>query len=134
MARTNQNPVAGQNEKTDSQSQSTNPQNAKPENAGSVNQEGADSERTNATPAVEANSTGSGDAEKQTASENGKDPKIQGNANIEKEFVVKNPAKANKKLCAITGIVEFDGKGEATVKYADADYFSKIEGYSVKEK
>ncbi len=34
MARTNQNPVAGQNEKTDSQSQSTNPQNAKPENAG----------------------------------------------------------------------------------------------------
>lgn len=129
MARTNQSPVAGQNEKTESQSQNANPQNA-----GNANQEVSDSERTNTTPVVEVNSTGSGDAGKQQPSENGGGSKIQDNASIEKKFVVNNPAKANKKLCVITGIIEFDKDGNATVGYADADYFSKIEGYSVKEK
>lgn len=129
MARTNQSPIAGQNEKTESQSQNSNPQNV-----GDSNQEVSDSERTNTTPVVETNSTGSENAGKQRSSKNSGGSKNRDNANIEKEFVVNNPAKANKKLCAITGIIEFDKDGNATVGYADADYFSKIEGYSVKEK
>lgn len=130
MARANQNPVAaGQNEKTESQSQNANPQNT-----GNANQEGADADSASTTPAVEDNSTGSGDAGKQQSSKNSGGSTIQGGTNIEKKFVVNNHAKSNKKLCAITGIIEFDKDGNATVGYADADYLSKIEGYSVKEK
>lgn len=88
MARANQNPVAaGQNEKTESQSQNANPQNT-----GNANQEGADADSASTTPAVEDNSTGSGDAGKQQSSKNGGGSKIHGDANIEKKFVVNNPA------------------------------------------
>ena len=87
MARANQNTVtAGQNEKTESQSQNANPQNA-----GDANQEGADADSASTTPAVEDNSTGNGDAGKQQASKNGGDSKIHGDANIEKKICGQQP-------------------------------------------
>jgi hypothetical protein len=55
--------------------------------------------------------------------------------NFDKEFTVVNPANKNIKVFGMNGdIIEFNEKGEATVKLADAEHLSKIPGYTVKEK
>jgi hypothetical protein len=58
-----------------------------------------------------------------------------GTVNFDKEFTVINPNNKNLKICGMNGdIIEFDEKGEAKVKLADAEHLSKISGYTVKEK
>lgn len=126
MARTNQNPNPNPKTEQSATSESNAPVQAGGENGGNQNPQDVG---TN--PSVPTDG-GQG----ATPESNGGDSSgIVPTPELEKEFTIVNPEKANRKLRAVSGkVIEFDGKGNATVSRADAEYLLKIEGYSVKEK
>lgn len=126
MARTNQN--QNPNPKTE--------QGATPESKATV-QAGGENGSSQNPQDVGANPPAPTDGGQGATSEDtgGDSDGIAPTSELEKEFTIVNPEKANRKLRAVSGkVIEFDGKGNATVGRADAEYLLKIKGYSVKEK
>ena len=83
----------------------------------------------------EADSTSESKAPDTPEADSTAESKEKNAVNFDKEFTVVNPNNKNLKICGMNGdIIEFDEKGEAKVKLADAEHLSKISGYTVKEK
>lgn len=121
MARNNQNPKP-----TD--------QNETPTNEGEVqngnNGTTVETQEQTETKPTDQNETPTNEGD----SENGGDS-ASFNKDLDKTFIVSNPNKAGKTILAASGkVIEFDENGKATVEYSDAEYLSKIDGYSVEEK
>jgi hypothetical protein len=82
-----------------------------------------------------ADSTAESKAPDTPAADSTAESKEKNAVNFDKEFTVINPNNKNSKVFGMNGdIIEFNEKGEAKVKLADAEHFSKIPGYTVKEK